>query len=326
MDVVIGDRTYKAQDSAGSLAIVKGKNGKFSVVDVHTGKLLSKKDTLGDARTEMHKHAPRHQSHVQKSLDSNGRAFETIRPPKGIKAGSTKNSLDDIMNMSESIVEASKHVYKNGQTVFNPKTRRGNGEVAIQRGGARGDIFMSAIQQAYGADALPQKVSKKELDRMLHAGEVSTTMVRGSGSKYKEFNDGPGFSSGETVRLHGAGAYTASQGGPNKRTDQYARIYTNGYKAGPNTLNVMGLRAGAKTVDTQTIGTQMMSWKRRELGKLSPSDPNWSQKRDFIEALTSDKGYFATAMGYDAITAKYGGFDGIIVLNRSALVVQDTFE
>jgi hypothetical protein len=45
-----------------------------------------------------------------------------------------------------------------------------------------------------------------------------------------------------------------------------------------------------------------------------------------IGALTSDKGYFATAMGYDAITAGYGNFEGIVVLNRTALVVQDTFE
>jgi hypothetical protein len=316
--VIVGNTSYDVLDGQGSLVIVRDFSYGHMVVNAHTGDRLTQHATLQDAQKSMQSLAPQQISHAAKNLDATGRAIKTVIAETLPHPGSDRNTADDILNLSKNVQENSHY----GRDPY----------IGTPKGGDRGDIFFASLQQAHGFDVLPQKVSKQGLDQMYASGEISQVMYRGAGGFERQTMDSALFGAGTNGRLHGAGMYTASAGA-NQKDKSSAENYARGYGDRSKVFHQrevlrMGLRKGAKTIDTVKLHRMRDRWVIRERANLKQSDPRYQQKKNLIDTFVSDQGQFALAMGYDAVTAHYpyDNFDGIIVLNRSAVVFQDTLE
>lgn len=315
--VVINGETMKVRHSAGRLAVVD-LGSRFGVVDIQSGEVFSTSTNPDMARSKMNEMSLTHpESHVAKHLDAAWRATRTIKPVGLPKPGSSQNPVESLLALGPNIAAGARKIVGQGY------------KKASTDGGDRGDPFLAAIQQAHGFDAMPAKATKSELDAMYASGEVRNVMSRGAGGFEQALADAAFYGAGPKGRLYGAGVYTADRGKNNyvdqRNADRYARRYS-----GPsNQIAVMGLRKDARVTTAGRLKNMRAEYLRREHARLSPTDPDYNDKRAVLEAFALDMGYFGAAMGYDAITAGYGsqGFkQGIIVYNRSALVVQDTLE
>lgn len=319
--ITLGDTHAAVLDARGQFVMVQTPHKKaykkktYDVVNVHTGERVVQGASEGDARSGLASaDSAAGPSHVAKYLDSEGRATGTIRPERLRFQADEKTTLEDIMKFGPGLETAAKLDVGD----------------AVYEGMSRGDVFMATIQQHHGFDALPQKVSKKQLNQMLESGEISTLMSRGAGGYEEAFIDGPLFSAGNQGRMNGAGTYVASFGGKDSPNQTYAEAYTDNYVGRKGALR-MGLRADARTIDTDELDTMRGNWVRGArhdlyMGTIPRDSPEFQARSDIIGKFEQDKGYFAAALGYDAITADYGSFQGAVILNRSAVVVQDTLE
>jgi hypothetical protein len=323
--VVYSNSTYPVLASAGSLVVIKTPSG-HRVINPATGKRVGQVHTTqAGAENAMRQAAattPDH--HATKALDSSGRATRRIQAEGLPNPGSSRNTLDDMFRLHEKLGDAARFA-------------RQNDIVASQAGKERGDVFLAAIQQMHGFDALPQKVNQKTLDGMLkQSGEVSRILYRGAGGFEQDYLDGAFYSAGAHGRRMGAGAYAGSStslgaGGKNERNRANVKNYIRGGYTGGATPKVirMGLRSDAKTIGHREVRRKRQKWVNAERAKLSASDPQWRAKSDVLDAFNRDPGYWAAAMGYDAIVSDkkdYNGFTGVVILNRSATIVQDTLD
>jgi hypothetical protein len=264
--------------------------------------------------------APTH--HSVKYLDSAGRANRTVRAETLPHPGTNRNTIDDVFKMHGNLASAARLAKKNDKA-------------PTRAGGVRGDVLLSSIQQAHGFDSLPQKVNKQTLDNMLKSGDVSRMMYRAAGGFERDYQDGTMFSAGDNGRRMGAGAYagsstSTSRGGKNEANLSNVKNYIKGFGRVAQTNTVrMGLRADARTIGHREMRRERKQWVARERARLSRSDPNYQDKVAVIDAFERDPGYYAAAMGYDAVISDrkdFRGFTGVMILNRSATVVQDTIE
>ncbi len=199
------------------------------------------------------------------------------------------------------------------------------------------DVVLGALAKSQGFDGLPQKGSRAELDALVSDG--GTELFRGirdfggqtAESMQKQFSDRDLFF-GQGV--HGNGTYVAAQ---HDTARGYGLITSR-----------MVLRKEAKVVEKhelETMATAARNKFRKEIDDIQDSimnkifalpkdDPGidalkqqyyaLSKTQTLASRLFGDNGRFATMMGFDAIRVDRSGDDYYVLLNRTAVTVQNT--
>jgi hypothetical protein len=335
--VLLRGKPSPVEAADGDLVAIKDLSGKgYIVADPRTNEILGTHADLASAKTAMQSLAStRPASHIQQqqALGTDGRAVKTIRAPLP-KPGSSQNTVDDVFKaLGSGSVDMLRRVEKIVGDAFRVVSRKKRWPQPLsQPGGTRGDILLAGIEQAYGFDALPQKVSSRELDAMIKRGDLGEQIIRNAGGKaYSDATlDGPHFSADAAGRVMGAGTYYAGwKNGSRQNAYNYVRSFS---ASGRNSLLRAAWRPDAKLIDGFQADKDARAWVARERATLrvqasSMNDREYKARSTFLDACQADVGYWAAAMGYDGLIATsktYHGFKGHVVYNRSALVYQDT--
>lgn len=234
----------------------------------------------------------------------------------------------------------------------------------LPKTGSWGSVDQKGVQkriyESQGFDGKPQVVSKDELDQAIKRGGVE--MFRGVKPAEKksaeaileEFRSGPFFYAGSGGRMYGEGIYA----GPRSTAESFA----NTRALDPNNRGAvtrLALRRDARVIsydDVRKLHLKSMPRVARdiqiqmdaELAKVNPNDfkliEDIRKKYFKLQAekaarstALQDLGNYAALLGYDAIIAKgAAGSTGpgrqapsnsyYVVLNRTAILVQDTSE